>query len=120
MELLIKKTTCNHAPKQKKNYNKTLDEVGLPKNILNKFPAELSVGVQKRVGLARAIVKEPKVLILDEPLNHLDAHSRNKICEALNIFVSRPNKAIIMVSHDLESISRYAQSKLRYLEMKRC
>ena len=79
-----------------------------------------SGGEQKRVLLTRSLLKDPDVLILDEPLNHLDAHSRNKICEALNLFVSRPNKAIIMVSHDLESISKYAQSKLRYLEMKRC
>ena len=78
-----------------------------------------SGGEQKRVLLTRSLLKDPEVLILDEPLNHLDAHSRNKICEALSNFVSRKNKAIIMVSHELESITKYAPSQLRYLEIKR-
>ena len=78
-----------------------------------------SGGEQKRVLLTRSLLKDPDVLMLDEPLNHLDALSRDKICDALNAFVSRPNKAIIMVSHDLESISHYAGAKLRFLEIKR-
>ena len=76
---------------KKKNYIKTLDEVGLPKNILNKFPAELSVGVQKKVGLARAIVKEPKVLILDEPTTGLDPIIARQINKLIKELVKKKN-----------------------------
>ena len=76
-----------------------------------------SGGEQKRVLLTRSLLKDPDVLMLDEPLNHLDALSRDKICDALNAFVSRPNKAIIMVSHDLEYIA-LCGAKLRFLEIK--
>ena len=41
-------------------------------NVLKKYPSELSVGMQKRVGLARAIIKKPKILVLDEPTTGLD------------------------------------------------
>lgn len=58
---------------------KILNEVSLSKTILGKFPSEISVGAQKRVGLARAILKNPEVLILDEPTTGLDPLLSNQI-----------------------------------------
>ena len=49
------------------------------KKILKKFPSEISVGDQKRVGLARAILKEPEILVLDEPTTGLDPIISNQI-----------------------------------------
>ena len=49
-----------------------LDEVSLPKSILYEFPSNLSIGVQKRIGLARAILQNPEILVLDEPTTGLD------------------------------------------------
>ena len=54
------------------NFSEILDEVSLPKSILQEFPSNLSIGVQKRIGLARAILQNPEILILDEPTTGLD------------------------------------------------
>ncbi len=54
------------------DFTEILDEVSLPKSILKEFPSNLSIGVQKRIGLARAILQNPEILILDEPTTGLD------------------------------------------------
>ena len=56
----------------KNNFKKILSEVGLPLSLLKEYPNNLSLGVQKRIGLARAILKDPEILILDEPTTGLD------------------------------------------------
>ena len=56
----------------KNNFKKILSEVGLPRSLLKEYPNNLSLGVQKRIGLARAILKDPEILILDEPTTGLD------------------------------------------------
>ena len=57
---------------KKSNFKKILKDVGLPQSILKEYPNNLSIGVQKRIGLARAILKNPEILILDEPTTGLD------------------------------------------------
>ena len=57
---------------KKSDFTEILDEISLPKSILEEYPSNLSIGVQKRIGLARAILKEPEILILDEPTTGLD------------------------------------------------
>jgi len=62
-----------------------------------------SGGERKRVLLTRALIKDPALLILDEPLNHLDSDSRTRTISALRDFLQSPNglpKALILVSHD--------------------
>lgn len=59
----------------------------------------LSSGEQRLVLLARAMVKEPDLLILDEPLNGLDAANKERIKEIINTFCARPGKSLIYVSH---------------------
>ena len=94
--------------KEKINYNKNLDEVGLPKSILNKFPSELSVGMQKRVGLARAIIKDPEILILDEPTTGLDPIIARQINLLIKDLVKEKKITTITVTHDMESVYEFA------------
>ena len=94
--------------KEKVNYNKNLDEVGLPKSILNKFPSELSVGMQKRVGLARAIIKDPEILILDEPTTGLDPIIARQINLFIKDLVKKKKITTITVTHDMESVYEFA------------
>ena len=86
---------------------KILDEVGLPKSILEKFPSELSVGVQKRVGLARAILKRPEVLILDEPTTGLDPIIARQINLLIKSLVRKNKITTITVTHDMQSVYEF-------------
>ncbi len=86
-------------------------------DINNKLIGELSGGQQQRVLAARAIVNKPELLILDEPTTALDPESREKFFYTLREFNRNKNVTIILVTHDIGSIGRYA-SKLLYLDKK--
>ncbi|NPA70542.1 MAG: ATP-binding cassette domain-containing protein [Crenarchaeota archaeon] len=71
-------------------------------SILDKFFDELSGGQQQKVLLARALIKDPKILILDEPLSNVDEISRVEILELLRDLVRRDGKTVMLVTHDVE------------------
>jgi zinc transport system ATP-binding protein len=76
---------------------------------------ELSGGQQQRVLVARAIVNEPDLLILDEPTTALDPETREIFFDTLQKLNKSKNTTIILVTHDMGSIGKYA-SKLLYLD----
>ena len=78
---------------------KVLEEVGLA-NRLNNFPAELSGGEQQRVSIARAIAKNPKLILCDEPTGALDYVTGKKILQLLQDLSRKDNKLIIVVTHN--------------------
>ena len=79
-----------------------LEMVGLP-GIENKFPSELSGGMRKRVGLARAICLDPEFVLYDEPTTGLDPISADKINELIISLNQRLSITSIAVTHDLYS-----------------
>ena len=76
-----------------------LEEVGLA-NRLNNFPAELSGGEQQRVSIARAIAKNPKLILCDEPTGALDYVTGKKILQLLQELSRKDNKLIIIITHN--------------------
>ncbi len=84
-------------------------------DIKNKLIGDLSGGQQQRVLVARALVKEPELLILDEPTTALDPETREKFYLTLQEFNRNKKVTIILVTHDIGSIGKYA-SKLLYLD----
>ena len=73
--------------------------VGL-KGLEDRYPAQLSGGQQQRVALARALVRNPKVLLLDEPLSNLDAKLREKMRFEIKSLVRRMGITAVYVTHD--------------------
>jgi molybdate transport system ATP-binding protein len=70
-------------------------------NLAHRLPATLSGGQQQRVALARALVREPKILLLDEPLSALDSAMRSKLQDELTTIHQRLGITTILVSHDI-------------------
>ena len=95
-----------------KEASRLLEEVGLGKR-LNAYPNQLSGGQQQRVAIARALVHQPRLLICDEPTASLDAASGKKVMELLKATACRPDRCVIVVTHD----SRIFQFADRIAEM---
>jgi len=99
---LVEQLGMNPGKKLDDRVVKLLDLVELP-GIENKFPSELSGGMRKRVGLARAIAVEPEIVLFDEPTTGLDPILAQSI-DSLIIKVNRElNMTCIVISHDIPS-----------------
>ncbi len=85
-----------------------LAEVGLPASIVTKKPAELSGGMRKRVGLARALIMNPEVLLYDEPTTGLDPIMSDVINELILRTRDRHDVTSIVVTHDMRSARKVA------------
>jgi len=78
--------------------------VGLPPDSANKYPAELSGGMRKRAGLARALALDPEILFLDEPTAGLDPIGANKFDELVQELSRALGLTLVMITHDLDSL----------------
>jgi phospholipid/cholesterol/gamma-HCH transport system ATP-binding protein len=85
-----------------------LAEVGLPDTVMNKKPAELSGGMRKRVGLARALAMNPEVILYDEPTTGLDPIMSDVINELILRTRERNPVTSIVVTHDMTTAHKVA------------
>ena len=87
--------------------NDKLAQVGLP-NALHKMPSELSGGMRKRVGLARALALDPKIILFDEPTTGLDPIRCAAIDDLIVKTQEETGATCVVISHDIESTFRIA------------
>lgn len=95
--------------------------VGLDESYLERSPFNLSGGEKKRVSIAGILAMEPDVLVLDEPTSGLDPKGRDDLLELFTSIHTTLNKTIIIITHDMNTVYKYAtrvlvmnQSKLVY------
>jgi phospholipid/cholesterol/gamma-HCH transport system ATP-binding protein len=85
-----------------------LRRVGLKPDVADRFPAELSGGMQKRVGLARAIAAEPEIIFFDEPTTGLDPIMAGVINELIREIVTEMGATAMTITHDMTSVRAIA------------
>ncbi len=86
--------------------------VGLGREYMEKSPFELSGGEKRRVAIAGVLAMEPQVLILDEPTAGLDPRGREKILGEIKTYHQQTGATIILVSHSMEDVARFASRVL--------
>ena len=99
---------ANREPDKKKREEmvaSVMDHFGLTE-LAKHFPHQLSGGQQQRVALARILVSNPRILLLDEPFSALDAHLRFKLEQEVRQVIRQFGKTVLLVSHDRDEVFR--------------
>jgi len=104
VELPLLLTKLSKAERRKR-VQVALSVVGLAER-MNHFPRQLSGGQEQRVGIARAIVTDPTLLLCDEPTGDLDRKSGDEILDLLQALNQQHGKTIVMVTHDPHAAAR--------------
>ena len=86
-----------------------LESFGLTE-LKNRLPHQLSGGQQQRVALARILVSNPRILLLDEPFSALDSHLRFKLEREVRQVIRKFGKTVVLVSHDRDEVFRMSDS----------
>lgn len=107
VEFALKRLGLPRAERRRRALE-ALAEVGLADGT-DKYPAQLSGGMQQRVALARALAAEPEVLLMDEPFGALDALTRARMQRLLRELWQRRGTTVLFVTHDIDEALALAQ-----------
>jgi NitT/TauT family transport system ATP-binding protein len=95
------KTQRRPAAEYRRHAAQILEQVGL-RGFETNYPAELSGGMRQRVGIARVLIMQPQVLLMDEPFGSLDAQTRMVMQELLLQVWERHHQTVLFITHDIE------------------
>ncbi len=96
---------------QMKRVNDLLDEVGLPRHSVERYPHEFSGGQRQRIGLARALTLNPRVIVADEPVSALDVSIRAQVLNLMKRLQADHGLTYIVISHDL-AVVKYMANRI--------
>ncbi len=111
LEFVLKATGWNDKAEMKNKIDEVLEKVGM-KSMLHKMPHQLSGGEQQRVGIARALLNDPEVILADEPTGNLDPQTSVEVMEVLRK-INQNGKTIIMATHDYALIMKFPSKTLK-------
>ncbi|MGD9739460.1 MAG: ABC transporter ATP-binding protein [Bauldia sp.] len=97
---------------------RVMDAVGLLPEMMNRYPHEFSGGQAQRIGIARALVTEPKLIVCDEPVSALDVSIQAQILNLLDDLKKELGLTLIFISHDL-SVVRHVSDRIMVLYLGR-
>lgn len=108
--LRVNKLTANQADLENK-VRKMMDTVGLAQRLAGSFPHELDGGRRQRIGIARALILQPKFLVLDEPVSALDVSIQAQILNLMDRLQEEFGLTYLFISHDL-SVVRHISDRI--------
>lgn len=105
---LIAKIEKMPEEKREKRVKEMMKMVDLDEKLLERYPSELSGGQLQRIGIARAFMTDPKIILMDEPFSALDPMSRTALQEELLRLQRKFHKTIVFVTHDMDEAIKLA------------
>jgi cell division transport system ATP-binding protein len=113
---VLKATGWTEKDSMDSKIEEVLDKVGM-KGLAPKMPHQLSGGEQQRVGLARALLNDPELILADEPTGNLDPQTSIEVMEVLRT-INANGKTILMATHDYALVLKYPSKTLKFEEGK--
>ncbi len=109
---VLKATGWTEKEEMETKIEDVLDKVGM-KGFANKMPHQLSGGEQQRVGIARALLNDPELILADEPTGNLDPQTSIEVMEVLKK-INANGKTILMATHDYALVLKYPSKTLKF------
>ena len=109
---VLKATGWSEMEEMEAKIEEVLDKVGM-KGFAQKMPHQLSGGEQQRVGIARALLNDPELILADEPTGNLDPQTSIEVMEVLKK-INANGKTILMATHDYALVLKYPSKTLKF------